>query len=393
MALEDKKRTSGRKLDEIRDLKIEVGVLPRVHGSAVFTRGITQSLSVLTLGSTRLAQTVASFEGEETRRFMHHYSSPNYSYGDAGRFSYYPGRREIGHGNIGENALRKMIPAEEDFPYTIRVNSEIMSSNGSTSMAATCAASLSLYDGGVPLKSLVGGVALGLVTDDEDLSNYEILTDMEDVEDFYGDMDFKVTGTRKGVTAIQMDNKLKGVPVDILVSAFARSKTARLQILDEMEAVLASPREQMKPTAPKVEVIKINPEKIGDLIGPGGKHIKSILEACDDEVDIDIQDDGQVVVMAPSQDMRDKALEMIDDMIGEAEIGKTYEGEVGKIADYGIFVDVSPNISGLVHISEISEDYIDSIEGMFELGQKVKVKVVSVDDQGRLKLSIKQADK
>lgn len=393
MVLDKKERTSGRQLDEIRELKIEVGVLPRVHGSAVFTRGVTQCLSVLTLGSTRMAQTVASFEGEEQKHFMHHYNSPNYSYGDAGRYSYYPGRREIGHGNIGENALKHMIPDESAFPYTIRINSEIMSSNGSTSMAATCASSLALFDGGVPLKALVGGVALGLVTDDSDVTNYEILTDMEDVEDFYGDMDFKVAGTESGITAIQLDNKLKGVPVDILAAAFDRSKQARLEILAAMKAVIDKPRSEMKPYAPKVEIIKIKQEKIGELIGPGGKNIKGIIEKCDNKVDIDIQEDGTVVVMAANEDMRKQALELIEGLVGEAEVGRTYDAVVAKVVEYGIFVDVSPSIGGLVHVSELGDKFIKDVTKHYKVGDSIRVKVVGVDNVGRLKLSAKQADK
>jgi polyribonucleotide nucleotidyltransferase len=392
MALQSEKRSSGRNLNEIRPLRIETGVLPRVHGSAVFTRGQTQSLSILTLGSMRMAQTLESFEGEESKRFMHHYSSPNYSYGDAGRFSYYPGRREIGHGNIGENALRRMIPAEADFPYTIRVASEIMSSNGSTSMAATCATSLALLDGGVPIKAMVAGVALGLITDDNDVSKYKILVDMEDVEDFYGDMDFKVAGSEKGITAIQMDNKLKGVPVDILVAAFAKSKAARLEILAAMKQVISAPRADLSPYAPKVEVIKINPEDIGELIGPGGKVIKGILEACENKVDIDIQDSGDVYITGVSKEYRDKAIQMVKAITEEAEIGATYEGKVGKVAEYGIFVDVSPRISGLVHVSELSNTFVKDVASLYKVGDVVKIKVIGRDDQGRLKLSVKQVE-
>lgn len=393
MALDSEERTSGRQLDEIRPLKIEVGVLPRVHGSAVFTRGVTQSLSILTLGSMRMAQTLESFEGEESKRFMHHYTSPNFSYGDAGRYSYYPGRREIGHGNIGENALRKMIPSEEVFPYTIRLSSEIMSSNGSTSMAATCASSLALLDGGVPIKGMVAGVALGLVTDDADVMRYKILTDMEDVEDFYGDMDFKVAGSENGVTAIQLDNKLKGIPVEILTEGFRRSKAARLEILAEMKKIIAEPRAELSDYAPKVDIVKIKQDAIGELIGPGGKMIKSILEACEGKVDIDIQETGDVYVTGVNKELREKALKMIQDVVGEAEIGKTYEGKVGKVAEYGVFVDVTPRISGLVHVSEMSDTFVKEVGSLYKEGDVVRVKVTGRDEKGRLKLSIKQADK
>jgi len=392
MVLDKEQRTSGRALNEVRELKIEVGVLPRVHGSAVFTRGITQSLSVLTLGSMRMAQKLESFEGEDQKRFMHHYASPGFSYGSAERYQYFPGRREIGHGNIGENALRRIIPSEAEFPYTIRVSSEIMSSNGSTSMAATCAACLALLDGGVKLKGLVAGIALGLVTNDADVTQYKILTDMEDVEDFYGDMDFKVTGTKNGITAIQLDNKLKGIPVKILQEALGRSKEARLEILVEMAKVISEPRASLSTYAPKIEIVKINPERIGELIGPGGKNIKRILEACENKVEIDIQDNGDIYVLAVNEEYRKRALDLIGEVTAEAEIGMTYTGTVGKIADYGMFVDVSANISGLVHVSELAEGFIKDVRDLFNEGDRVRVKVVARDDLGRLKLSVKQAD-
>jgi polyribonucleotide nucleotidyltransferase len=391
MVLDNGERTSGRGLNEIRPLRSEVGVLPRVHGSSVFTRGMTQSLTILTLGSTRLAKTSETYAGEEIKTFMHHYTSPNYSFGDAGRFSYYPGRREIGHGHIGENGLKKVLPSEEEFPYTIRLSSEIMSSNGSTSMAATCASTLALLDGGVPIKAPVAGVALGLVTNDDDMSDYKLLVDMEDVEDFYGDMDFKVTGTKKGVTAIQLDNKLKGVPTDILAAAFKKSKEARAEILDHMEEAIAQPN-QLSQYAPKVETIKIDPEKISMLIGPGGKVIKGILAALEDKVEIDIQDDGQVHVMSVDAELQEKAKEMINMAIGNIEPGRVFEAEVDKIADYGIFVQINESLGGLVHVSELSDDYMeaDDISKKYTVGDKVQVKFLGYDDQDRTKLSIKQ---
>lgn len=393
MVLEESKRPSGRSLDQIRPLKIEVGALPRVHGSAVFTRGMTQSLTVLTLGSTRLAQTLESFEGEEEKRFMHHYSSPNYSYGDAGRFSYYPGRREIGHGHIGENGLLRMIPSEREFPYTIRLSSEIMSSNGSTSMAATCASTLALLDGGVPIKNKVAGVAMGLVTDDDDLSNYKILTDMEDVEDFYGDMDFKVTGTDKGVTAIQMDNKLKGVPADILADAFEQSRVARLQILEEMSAVIPAPRETLSAYAPKFEVIEIDPEQIPALIGPSGKTIKGVIAHFGNRIDIDIQDSGLVYLMAVNEEDRRDAVEMINLIVGNLEQDKIYDAVVGKVVDYGIFVDIAPGVGGLVHVKKLGvEGYVENVGDHFSEGQEVKVRYVGKDERDRLELSMEGID-
>ncbi len=394
LVMKEEKRLSGRKLDEIRPLKIEVGVLPRVHGSSVFTRGMTQCLSILTLGSTRMAQTLESFEGESLKRFMHHYTSPNYSFGDAGRFSYYAGRREIGHGNIGENALRTLIPDEDVFPYTIRVNSEIMSSNGSTSMAAACAACLALLDGGVPIKNIVAGVAMGLVTEIDDngkVKDYKVLTDMEDVEDFYGDMDFKVTGTDKGITAIQLDNKLQGVTKDILKDAFEKSKKARLQIISQMKEVINKPRENLSEYAPKVDILQIKIDQIGELIGPGGKHIKSIIEECNDQVEIDIQDDGTVYVLSANKIIRDKAIAKIKEILGEdLEVGDTYEGVVDKVEDYGIFVKFNNSKSGLVHVSELRNDFVKDVSALYKRGDKVKVKLIGIDNMGRLKLSIKQ---
>lgn len=392
--LKEEKRTSGRNLDEIRQLNIQVGVLPRVHGSAQFSRGLTQAMSIVTLGSTRLSQTLESYEGEETKRFMHHYNGPSYSYGDAGRFSYYPGRREIGHGHITENAFKTLLPSEEDFPYTIRVVSEILSQNGSTSMAAACATSLALMDAGVPMKSTVAGIAVGLVTDDEDLKKYKLLTDMEDVEDFYGDMDFKVVGTTKGITAIQMDNKLQGVPLEIIKSAFRVSKAARSKIVDAMNNVISAPRENLSEHAPKVETIKIDPAKIGDLIGPGGKNIRGIIEQAEEfgDIDIDIQETGNVYITSVSQEARDKAKELIDEIFEEAEIGKVYEGEVDRVEPYGAFVKVAKNITGLVHVSEITDSFIKDVNQVIKLGDKVKVKVIGVDEQGKVKMSMKGLD-
>ncbi len=391
--LSDSKRTSGRKLDEIRPLDIQVNVLPRVHGSALFTRGLSQAMSIVTLGSTRLSQTLESFEGEEEKAFMHHYNGPSYSYGDAGRFSYYPGRREIGHGHITENAFKMMLPTQEAFPYTIRVVSEILSQNGSTSMAAACGTSLALMDAGVPIKKTVAGIAIGLVTEDDNTDKYVLLTDMEDVEDFYGDMDFKVVGTDKGINAIQLDNKLKGVPIKILKEAFERSKVARLFILDKMQAVIAAPREQVSEYAPKVDVLHIEQSRIGELIGPGGKMIKSIIEQSEElgkgSVDIDIQDDGTVFVTSVSSEAREKALSLINEIFEEAEIGKEYDATVDRIEAYGAFTKITSNLSGLVHVSEMSDKFVKDVNALVKLGDKVRVKVIGIDDQGRIKLTMK----
>ncbi|MEI7579220.1 MAG: polyribonucleotide nucleotidyltransferase [bacterium] len=386
--LANEKRTSGRKLEEIRELEIEVGVLPRVHGSALFRRGQTQCLSVLTLGSTRLGQVMESFEGEEEKNFMHHYNSPNYSFGAAGRYSYYPGRREVGHGNIGESGLRNLIPDISAFPYTIRVVSEIMSQNGSSSMAATCASSLALMDAGIPLKKQVGAIAIGLVTDDADVSKYKLLTDMEDVEDFYGDMDFKVTGTELGLTAIQLDNKLMGIPAEILKVAFRQSRKARMEVLAAMNAVLSAPRSTLSKYAPRVESIKINPAKIGEVIGPGGKMIKAIIEAAGVGTDIDIQDDGQVNITALNQEQIAIAKKMVMDIVAEPEVGQIYDAKIDKITTYGAFVNVSPSITGLVHISELTDGFIKDPHELIHEGQEVKVKLLGMD-RGKQSFSMK----
>lgn len=387
--LQEEKRTSGRKLDEVRELEIDIDLLPRVHGSALFRRGKTQCLSVTTLGSTRLVQTLESFEGEMEKTFMHHYNGPNYSLGEAGRFSYYPGRREVGHGHITENAMKKILPALDIFPYTIRVVSEILSQQGSSSMAAACGTSLSLMTAGVPIKAPVGGISVGLVTDDNDLTKFKLLTDIEDVEDYYGDMDFKVTGTEKGVTAIQLDNKLMGVPVSILQSAIAQSRTARIFILGEMNKVISEARKELSKFAPRVTVLKINPEKIGAVIGPGGKNIKSIIEAAGKDVDIDIKDDGTINITAVSATGAKIAEDMIKEMTMEAELNALYTGKVAKVTTYGAFVDVNANISGLLHVSEMSDKFVKDPSQIVSEGQTVNVKVLKIDGDGRLSFTMK----
>jgi len=389
--LKEDKRSHGRGLDEVRKLNIEVGVLPRVHGSALFSRGMTQCMSIVTLGSTRLAQTLESFDGEVEKRFMHHYNGPSYSYGEAGRFNYYPGRREVGHGAIGENALKKIIPSEEEFPYTVRVVGEILSQRGSSSMAATCGMTLALMDAGVRIKHPVAGISIGLITEDDDVSKYKLLVDMEDVDDFYGDMDFKVTGTKNGVTAIQLDNKLKGVPVAILKEAFTKARTARLFVLDEIAKVIAEPRKDLSKYAPRVDVIKINPERIGELIGPGGKVIKGIMAEAGEGIDIDINDDGQVNVTSVNKTQRDLVLKKIGEVVEEPEIGKIYHGKVDKITNYGAFVDVSPSISGLVHISEVAEGFVSDVSKHLKEGQEVDVKLIKIEN-GKQSFTMKGLD-
>jgi len=386
--LTEEKRTSGRSLDEIRPLDIEVSVLPRVHGSAVFQRGQTQCLSVLTLGSLRFAQMSDGIYGEEEKAFIHHYQGPAYSLGEAGRFSYYPGRREIGHGHIAENALKKVLPSENDFPYTIRVVSEILAQRGSSSMAATCGTTLALMDAGVPITSPVAGISVGLITNDENIEEYKLLTDIEDVEDFYGDMDFKVTGTKKGVTAIQLDNKLKGVPVKILKSAFIRARDARYFLLDEMSKIIATPRQELSTYAPKVESVMIKQDRIGELIGPGGKVIKGILEKIGGDIDINIQDDGRVDIASASKEKIDQAKDMINNLLEEPEIGKVYVGKIDKVTNYGAFVDINENISGLIHVSELADKYVSDPATIVSEGQVVKVKLIKIEN-GKQSFSIK----
>lgn len=385
-------RLSGRKLDEIREIEIQAPFLPRVHGSAMFRRGITQALSITTLGSTRLVQINENFEGESEQRYMHHYVGPNYSFGDAGRFNFYAGNREIGHGVLAQKAILPVLPSEEDFPYAIRVVSEILSQNGSTSMAATCGSCLSLMDAGVPIKSPVAGISIGLITEDQSQKNFQLLTDVQDVEDFYGDMDFKVCGTKDGITAIQMDTKLKGVSVDILIKALDQAKEAKLDILDLYKKVLDAPREKLSKYAPRVQTLNIKTDQIGELIGPGGKVIKGILESVGNKAEVDIKDDGQVLITSVDEEAMNQVIEKIEAMFEEPEIGKLYKGKVAKIMNFGAFVDVSPSISGLVHISEIQDGFISDPNKVLEVGQEVVVKLVAIDSEGRLKLSIKQAN-
>lgn len=385
-ALMEEKRTDGRKMDEIRPLDMEVGVLPRAHGSGLFSRGMTQALTVTTLGSSRLAQLTEGMEGEGSRRYMHHYNAPNYTFGRAGRYSYYPGRREIGHGALAEKALLHVIPSEETFPYTIRVVSEVMSQAGSSSMASVCGSTLSLMDAGVPVSAPVAGIAMGVVMSD-DLKDFKIMVDIADWEDFYGDMDFKVAGTRKGVTAVQMDNKKDGLPVDVFEKAIDKAKEARFFLLDEMDKVISEPRVNISEYAPKIEIITVSPDKVGEVIGPGGKVIKGIIE--ETGVEIDIKDDGKVCISSTDEEQRQRAVEMVESIVMEPEVGKVYKGKVDKIMDFGAFVNVSPGISGLVHISEMSNDFVKDPHDIVKEGETVEVKIIGFDDKGRVKMSMK----
>jgi polyribonucleotide nucleotidyltransferase len=389
LLLKEQKRTDGRDLDEVRPLEMETNVLPRAHGSALFRRGGTQTLTTVTLGSARLAQLQQGIEGEGKKRYIHHYNAPSFTVGEAGRYNFHPKRREVGHGALAEKALLPVLPDEDKFPYTIRVVNDIMSQAGSSSMASVCGSTLSLMDAGVPIKKPVAGIAMGVIAS-EDMEDYVIMTDIFEYEDFFGHMDFKVTGSRDGITAIQMDNKLEGLPIEIFEEAIQGAKKARHFIIDEMEKVIAEPRMNVSEYAPKINVMKVDTEKIGDIIGPGGKIIKDIIEKTGAEVNI--EDDGTVSISAIDEKSRKKAIEMIEDIVREPEVGKIYKGVVASIKDFGVFVDVSANISGLVHISEMSDDFVEDASKLVDVGEEVKVKIIGIDERGRIKMSMKNLD-
>lgn len=383
---QEKVRPDGRKIDEIRPLSSKIDVLERTHGSALFTRGQTQALSVVTLGSLGEFQIIDGLGVEEGKRFMLHYNFPAFSVGEVGRYGS-PGRREIGHGALGERALAQVIPSEDDFPYTIRVVSEILESNGSTSQASICAGTMALMAAGVPIKAPVAGIAMGLITDGD---KYTILTDIQGMEDHLGDMDFKVAGSKKGVTAIQMDIKIAGLSKEILAEALEQARVGRLQILEHMLNVIPEPRKELSPYAPKVKMIKIDPEKIREVIGSGGKVITEIINQCNG-VKIDIEQDGRVFIMHSETQWIDKAIDMIKDIVREAEIGKIYTGKVVKIESFGAFVELWPGCDGLIHISKISKDRVEKVEDVLAVGDEVTVKVIGIDEKGRIKLSRKDA--
>lgn len=390
MIYKEHKRVDGRKLDEIRPLSCEVAVLPRVHGSALFTRGQTQVMSIATLGMVSEEQMLDGIDTEESKRYMHHYNFPAYSVGEA-RPSRGPGRREVGHGALAEKALIPVLPSKEEFPYAIRVVSEVLSSNGSTSQASICGSTLALMDAGVPIKAPVAGISTGLVTDPDDDSKYVMLTDIQGIEDFFGDMDFKVGGTHKGITAIQVDIKVDGLTYDIIEEAFARTKVARDYILDEiMLKQIAEPRKEISKYAPSIIHTNIKVDKIRDVIGPGGKMINKIID--ETGVKIDIEDDGNVFIYAVDTEAGQKALEMINDIVREIEVGGIYEGTVTKLMSFGAFVDVGCGKEGLLHISKISKKRIEKVEDVFKVGDKVTVKVYEIDDQGRINLITKELD-
>jgi len=382
--LDDGMRPDGRQTTEIRPISCEVGLLPRTHGSALFTRGQTQVLSIVTLGSIGDKQKLDGLGLEESKRFMHHYNFPPFSVGEV-RPLRSPGRREIGHGALAERALTAVIPTEVDFPYTIRLVSETLSSNGSTSMASTCGASLALMDAGVPTKSQVAGIAMGLITGEGGRS--AILSDIQGVEDALGDMDFKVAGTATGITALQMDMKVKGISIELIGRALAQAREGRMFIMDKMNATLGSPRTTMSAYAPRMVTIQIHPDKIREVIGPGGKTIRKIIE--ETGVSIDVEDDGRVIIGSVNGEASDKAIQMIRDLTGEVEVGKNYKGKVVRIMPFGAFVQIMPNTDGLVHISQLAEERVERVEDAVQVGQEIEVKVTEVDSQGRINLSRK----
>ena len=383
--LERGQRLDGRKFDEIRDISSEVGVLPRVHGSAVFTRGETQALVTATLGTSDDQQKIERVEGEMYKRFMLHYNFPPFSVGEV-KFLRGPGRREVGHGYLAERSLIPMIPSDDDFPYTMRVVSDILESNGSSSMATVCGGTLALMDAGVPLKSPVAGVAMGLIFD-ADSDRYAILSDIAGAEDHYGDMDFKVAGSAEGITALQMDIKVAGVPTEIMREALAQARVGRLQILESMQATIASPRESLSTYAPRIVTIKIPVDKIRDVIGPGGKTIRSIVERTG--VKIDVEDDGRVNVASADEAAAQKAITIIEELTASPELNKTYLGKVQRITDFGAFVEILPGIDGLLHVSEIAHYRVGDVRDELQEGDQVLVKVINVDPSGKVRLSRK----
>ncbi|NLW42142.1 MAG: polyribonucleotide nucleotidyltransferase [Tissierellia bacterium] len=381
--INDKERPDGRSFDEIRNIWSEVGILPRAHGSGLFTRGQTQVLSVLTLGSVADEQTLDGLDGEENKRYMHHYNFPPYSVGDT-RPLRSAGRREIGHGALAEKALLPVIPSEEEFPYAIRVVSEVLSSNGSSSQASVCGSALALMDGGVPIKAPVAGIAMGLIKEEDTVA---ILTDIQGLEDHLGDMDFKVAGTREGITAIQMDIKIDGIDEEILREALEKAKIARLQILDKMHETISNPREELSKFAPKIYTMTIDPEKIGEVIGSGGKTINKIID--ETGVKIDIEDDGRIFIISEDKENADKAIETIEAIVKEIEVGEIYKGKVMRLTNFGAFVELVKGKEGMVHISKIAHERIDKVEDVLKVGDLIDVKVIEIDKMGRINLSRK----
>lgn len=386
LIIEDKVRPDGRQIDEIRPLNSQVDLLPRVHGSALFTRGETQVLSTTTLGALNDNQIIDDLTVVDSKRFMHHYNFPPYCVGETGRMGN-PGRREIGHGALGERALAQVLPSVDEFPYTIRTVADVMESNGSSSQASICAGTMSLMAAGVPIKAPVAGIAMGLIMDDNS-GKYTVLTDIQGMEDHFGDMDFKVAGTKNGITALQMDIKVTGITKNIFEEALAQAHKARLEILDNMLACIPSPREQLSPYAPKIAMMNIDPDKIKDVIGPGGKMINEIIAQCDN-VKIDIDDDGKVVIYHNDYDTIEKAKQMISDIVRVAKVGDVYAAKVVRLEKFGAFVNLFGNTDGLLHISKISHHRVDKVEDVLKLGDIIDVRVTEIDNKGRINVSAK----
>jgi polyribonucleotide nucleotidyltransferase len=385
LILEEGKRIDGRAFDEVRPIECVVGILPRVHGSALFTRGETQAMVLTTLGTGTDEQRIETIYGEDFRHFMFHYNFPPYSVGEVKRLSG-PGRREIGHGALALRALMPVFPSKEEFQYTVRVVSEILESNGSSSMASVCGGSLSLMDAGVPLEEAVAGVAMGLISDGQKMV---VLTDIIGDEDHYGDMDFKVAGTEEGVTALQMDIKVEGLTREVMAKALEQAREARLHILKQMKQTISKARPEISKYAPIIKILQIKPEKIRVLIGPGGKVIKEIISRSGSRIDVD--DEGKVVVSSPDEESARIALDMIDEIVREAEIGKIYKGTVRKIMDFGAFVEILPGTDGLIHISQLDNTRVNKVTDILKEGDEVMVKVIDVDNNGRISLSRKAA--
>ena len=386
LIIEDKVRPDGRQIDEIRPLNSQVDLFPRVHGSALFTRGETQVLSTTTLGALNDNQIIDDLTVVESKRFMHHYNFPPYCVGETGRMGN-PGRREIGHGALGERALAQVLPSVDEFPYTIRTVADVMESNGSSSQASICAGTMSLMAAGVPIKAPVAGIAMGLIMDD-DSGKYTVLTDIQGMEDHFGDMDFKVAGTTNGITALQMDIKVTGITKNIFEEALAQAHKARLEILDNMLACISEPRKQLSPYAPKIAMMNIDPDKIKDVIGPGGKMINEIIAQCDN-VKIDIDDDGKVVIYHNDYDTIEKAKQMISDIVRVAKVGDVYAAKVVRLEKFGAFVNLFGNTDGLLHISKISHHRVEKVEDVLKLGDIIDVKVTEIDNKGRINVSAK----
>ncbi len=385
LVIKDNVRADGRAMEEIREMYVETDLLPRVHGSALFTRGVTQVLTIATLGSLRDVMLVDNMEGEGEKRYMHFYNDLPFAYGEAYRPKLIPSRRAIGHGKLAEKGLLPVIPSEEEFPYTMVVMSEIQGENGSSSMASACGSSMALMAAGVPIKKPVGGIACGLVTDED--GSFKVLTDMQGVEDFYGDMDFKVVGTKDGVTAVQMDTKTKGLSMEIVRQTFKQSKDARLKVLEKMAEAISEPRKNMAEHAPRVVQVKVPKDKIGEIIGPGGKNIREISERTGAEVEI--EEDGTVNIYSSSQESIDKAQKLISGYDFQPEIGEVYEGKVASIMNYGAFIDLAPGVAGLLHVSELSDEFVKDVRKFVNEGEIIKVKVIGIDSQGKIKLSRK----